>query len=230
MRDSSSYGTSGGVLERPIDTSMLSEAERYDLYRLLIERVGIFDTRPGHVNLIGIRGYLNGRPTENRPDRYDDTIATVFIDGGRKRVEEYESTTDPGKPYTEKPLNSAGCAHLMEGRQYLYKPGKHNGRDALVQAGPVTVWRDRDKDHARDAGELVEEGWFGINIHNGGTGEVVGEWSAGCQVIRGGEQGAAWQSFLRRVSQHPAPTLRYALVNRTALVHAPNPRSYYPVG
>ena len=43
-----------------------------------------------------------------------------------------------------------------------------------------------NKSGIRTDSSLVETGWFGINLHAGGTGSNVKNWSAGCQIIWGG--------------------------------------------
>jgi len=200
----------------PLDFGALPEEERYDLFQEVISAVGEFDARIGYINVLGIRGYQNGRATEDAPDRYNDTIAVLWRDGSGRHVREYEATVDPGAYWTENPMKPEGVAHLVDG-QYLYQSGRHKGRPALVQAGPVTVWRDRNQDDDRDPGEKVETGNFGINIHDGGSDARVGRYSAGCQVVRGGGAGAAWQEFLSLVGMHPGSTIRYTLVDRSAL-------------
>jgi hypothetical protein len=45
-------------------------------------------------------------------------------------------------------------------------------------------------------GRLLVHGWFGINIHAGGSGVSVGPNSAGCQLIAGGWKGAPWLDFI----------------------------------
>ncbi len=210
---------------RPRDDSGLSrsgasEATLYGRYKAVIERIGRFDSRRRAINLLGIRGYRDGRPVSNSPDRYNDTIAVIWRDAaGRKRVREFLASVDPGQYWTDNPMRSAGCAHLVDG-QYRYKTGLHKGRPGLVQAGPVTIWRDGDRDHEQGAGETVETGYFGINIHDAGTGSRVGKWSAGCQVVHGGRTGTAWQELLELADDHPTDTIYYTLVDRAVLGHS----------
>ena len=195
----------------------LSERALYDRYRAVMQRVGEFDGTPLALNLLGIRGYLNGRAVKNEPNAYNDTIAAVWIDRrGNPRVREYQGSVDPGHCYTDTRIERQGCAHLVDG-QYLYQRGRHNDQPALVQAGPVTVWRDRDLDHDQNPGETRETGNFGIDIHSGGTGTEVGRWTAGCQVVRGGEGGPNWQELLELIESHPHHKFRYTLVDRAVL-------------
>ena len=58
-----------------------------------------------------------------------------------------------------------------------------------MQAAPVTVYRDGNKDDALDY-VAPETGMFGINIHRAnrnGVSFYVDKWSAGCVVIAGAD-------------------------------------------
>lgn len=101
----------------------------------------------------------------------------------------FQATTDPGLYWRENLDNVKGVAMVVPG-QYrgLWKRGLHQGKyDALVQAAPVTVFRDgnRDATLAPNAA-VVETGLFGINCHRAresGASANVDKWSAGCQVV-----------------------------------------------
>lgn len=174
----------------------------------------------GRVNVVGIRAaepddrsnpqHAAITRTKNSPDRYNDTLAVVAPDG---RVTVYPATVDPGRTWTQAPMNPQGCANLLNG-QYKYEQGIHKGHKAFVQAGAVRVWRDKNRDFARNGRDIVDTGWFGINLHAGGLSERVGPFSAGCQVIWGGWGGAPWKSFYRSVSTAPnSPWFHYTLLD-----------------
>lgn len=165
-----------------------------DLIRRAVSAAGFGIPAPNRLHLLGVRGAtplspISLRPGPNVPDRYNDSLV-VF--GTSLRA--FLASVDPGAGPTQHPSNPAGCAHLVNGH-WVYQLGLHKGHPALVQAAPVTVWRDRNKDQNRDPREVTEAGWFGINIHAGGNGLAVGGNSAGCQVIHGGWDGEAWQAF-----------------------------------
>lgn len=153
-------------------------------------------------------------PSGNQPGLYDDVIGTF---GTVLLV--FPGSTDPGLRWSRKPMNPEGCAHLMPGA-WEYRLGKHKGITALVQHGDVRVRRDSDRDGSAEAGEPVRSGQFGINIHPGGADgsddspgkDEVGSWSAGCQVIAGGEDGANWQGFIRRFELSGATRFKYYLL------------------
>jgi len=172
----------------------------------------------GQLSVWGVRGAV---PYENSPagvylltlkenvvNAWNDTLGVM---GSSFAI--YKGTVDPGLPYTEDPVNSAGCAHLKDG-YYTYVLGDHKGHEALVQGGPVDIWRDADEDSTEDASELDESGYFGINIH-AGSGDEVDDWSAGCQVVwsANGWSGPQWTDFLNRVKSSGQPSWTYYLLS-----------------
>ena len=193
---------------------------RYDFYKRCVGAAGgEWDGDELAVNIVGVRGWLDGAKVENRADEYNDTIAVSWLESGSKRCAEFVGTVDPGDKYTKSPFKIEGCAHLVDG-QYLYQHGTHKSHEALVQAEPVTVWRDKDKDHEYDEDdEISESGWFGINIHAGGNSKSVGGWSAGCQVIKGGWNGDPWTRFIALCQNHPKSTMRYTLLDGSDAEH-----------
>jgi hypothetical protein len=157
---------------------------------------------PGQLHLLGVRGAVPVsanvlRPGANHLDRYDDSLVLFGT-----TLHAYRATVDPGKRYTDQPQNAAGCAHLVNG-YWRYQRGLHKGIPALIQAAPVTVRRDRDRDGDDEAGEPVETGMFGINLHPGGNGaQPVGPWSAGCQVIPREGWPSFWEHVLASGQRH----------------------------
>jgi len=186
------------------------------LIRQCLERLGHV-AGSGQLHLLGIRGatpvgsrvILTGA---NAPDRYNDTIAVFGTE-----LSLFEASVDPGQFYTSKPLDKDGCAHLRNG-QWDYQFGTHRGHRALVQAGPVSVWRDRNGDHVQDPHEQVESGYFGIDIHAGGNVASVGPHSAGCQILRGDWNSRSWQVFLRILEMSEQTRFHYYLIDAADLV------------
>lgn len=134
--------------------------------------------KPYNLNIVGYRNRFG------RVNHFDDIIAVYYEKEGEWNHLSYQATTYPGTPNLVKPVNPIGTAILKPG-QYLYKIGKHKGQyEALVQAKPVTVYRDRNRDIVYDY-DREESGFFGINIHKASFGaKFVGADSAGCQVIK----------------------------------------------
>ena len=150
------------------------------IIRAAIAQAGLPDPAPGELHLCGVRVGAQGS------DRYDDLL---FVFGSR--LDSFPCTVDPGRTFSAHPENPQGCAHLTWGR-WRYRQGLHKGKPALVQAAPVTVRRDRDRDGVAEANEPLDTGMFGVNIHRGGSSPAVGSWSAGCQVIPVAHWGRFW--------------------------------------
>jgi hypothetical protein len=129
-------------------------------------------------HLIGIRS------KDNINNKFDDIIYVVNGPG----TTPYSCTTNPGRHWLLNMMNPKGTAVLKPG-QYVdsWKLGKHKGQyEALVQAKPVTVYRDNDKDETAEEQGKEDTGLFGINIHRANPNAIsslIEKWSAGCQVL-----------------------------------------------
>src|SRR5690606_12369635 len=100
-----------------------------------------------------------------------------------------------------------------------YRIGLHrNSYTALVQAKPVTVIRDFDRDAILDYDSGREEtGFFGINIHRASaTGEStrVDKWSAGCQVFANIHQYSEFLKLCRLATSNWGEQLTYTLIRQ----------------
>lgn len=137
------------------------------------------------VNIVGVRNSSTEKKVTNS---FDDWMTLSYKVDGVWQFHIWSCTTDPGTTHTvEKLLSTKGVARLVPG-QYrgTHQIGLHQGKySALVQRGPVKVYRDANKDMTYDENS-TEEGLFGINIHRSsatGTSVRVDGWSAGCQVF-----------------------------------------------
>jgi len=131
------------------------------------------------LNIFGIRN-KNGKTNS-----FDDLMGCIYLWDGEWRSHYWRATVDPGLYWLENPMNVKGTAVLCPG-QYrgAYEIGEHKGKAALVQVGPVKVWRDPNRDKSIDTWGEPDEGFFGINIHRAGkSSKLVNRWSAGCQVF-----------------------------------------------
>jgi hypothetical protein len=133
---------------------------------------------------------LGVRNESTVPDRFDDEIHVLFRNSSKTWVHYiFPATTDPGTYWLQKPLSPQGTAILKEGQyKNAYQIGLHRGKYyALVQARPVTVLRDYDRNAVLDFKNGREDtGLFGINIHHAsesGTARTIDQYSAGCQVF-----------------------------------------------
>lgn len=141
----------------------------------------VFDT--GRVNLCGVR------TSDMEANKFNDYIIMFYFFDGMWNFFPFVGTTDPGTFWRQNPENVAGTAILKPG---YYKDshmvGLHRGYKALRQRGPVTVYRDANRDTKLDVTGMKEDtGVFGINVHRANelvASVQVDKWSAGCQVIQ----------------------------------------------
>lgn len=155
------------------------------------------------VCLVGIRGYYRdsmGAVGRNDVGVFDDAIIVVSPNVHAAFNGNVDPTRLGWNPKVRKPM-----AQLKPG-VYRYKLGKHGLRTknpyrALVQAGPVTVFR----------GDKEETGWFGINIHAAGRTTS----SEGCQTVP--RAGGQWDALIALVEaemkRNNAKTVSYVLTH-----------------
>lgn len=171
-----------------------------------------------NLNIVGIRN------SSSLPDKFDDRIVVFWRYENKWNVKQYKATTKPGLAYLNQPISDDGTAILKEG-QYLgaYNLGLHKGKyKALVQAAPVTVIRDFDRDSNFDFVSGREQtGFFGINIHRAtasGESTIVGKWSAGCQVFANSAQFDEFIDICGNSALNWGNSFTYTLLNNTDLI------------
>jgi|GEM_PF-5193106 len=210
-------------------------SRKYDYYREAIENTAsrtdanpynsatvkqyTFETDFNVVNLLGIRGWRDGRHIRNFKNLFNDTIVALWqgcplphpsthADDAsctcqrKKNVLEVRATVEPGcYDFWD---NKIGDGYLLQG-QYIYKVGVHAGKRTALRCAnkQFKVWRDISKTGIRDWGgvtSVIEEGNFGQNIHSSSSSKrepyPVGNWSTGCQVIRGDMKSEEVRSIL----------------------------------
>lgn len=142
-----------------------------------------FSIDPRRVNVVGIRS------SSDASNKFDDFVGVLLNDrGGFWNLRLFRGTTDPGLYYLANPMNVSGTAIVVPGQyRNSHKIGKHQGKySALVQAAPLRVWRDANRDEKYDHASEQDAENAGINIHRASEDHdstVVDKWSAGCQVI-----------------------------------------------
>lgn len=165
------------------------------------------DTGHGQVNIIYVEG-LNedGTLNDDAPDKWNDLRVVLGFDGDKPVIlGRWVATTEPGRYYTEHPINSKGAARIAFGQYTAWRVGMHRGdHEALVQRGTVTVCRDLNQDMVR-TGDATDTGSdFGINQHGPSgvdeAGDTVGKFSAGCLV---GKTMAGHKAFMAIVKSDP---------------------------
>jgi hypothetical protein len=106
-------------------------------------------------------------------------------------------------------MRSTGTAALAPGR-YVFKPGAHKGAyPCLVQAGPVSVYRDANRDSVLDVDPttIATGDTWSIQVHRANErhrSSVVGRWSAGCVVVADPDD---YDAMLALVIVQPRTTL-----------------------
>ena len=132
---------------------------------------------------------IGTRSAANEKNKFDDYI--YLIKGPIMYV--FTCTTNPGTHWLKNLLNPKGTAVLKPG-QYIdsWTLGLHQGKyRALVQAKPITVYRDNNKNDLAEENGKEDTGMFGINIHHANSSaisSIIDKWSAGCQVLNDPEQ------------------------------------------
>lgn len=161
----------------------------------------------GKRNIVYVEGMnVDGTLNDDRPNWFNDIRCVFeFINGQPKMLGIWSATTEPGRFYTQQPLNPSGCARIQFGQYRAWQVGYHGTRqvhEALVQRGSVTVCRDLNKDFKRIGDKLHTGSDFCINQHWGGDSPVedIGRWSAGCLV---GRTMDGHREFMKIVKEDP---------------------------
>ena len=165
------------------------------------------------VNIIGVRNATTGNKVTNV---FDDILTLSYKDDkGVWQYHEWMNTTEPGKKGVMEYHNPNGVARLVEG-QYRgsHALGLHQGKyEALRQAKPVKVWRDKNKDMIFDETK-IDEGVFGINIHKAGQDSTwVENWSEGCQVFKRVKDFDEFMKIVKKASKIHGNSFSYTLIN-----------------
>jgi len=171
----------------------------------------------GKPNIVGIR---NASPDAD--DSFNDLCWVWWTDGGQEVSHSYTITTHPGFTYLQNPIaGTTGTAILVPGQYFdTWELGMHKGKQfALCQNdGPVKVYRDNNKDTILTCDpKTIESGYFGIDLHHGSINDtnVIGPWSAGCQVWRfSGPHEDLMQDLKALSAKYGYSSFSYTLVNQ----------------
>ena len=195
---------------------LIKEQFRKALQSKGYEFFGLENKAAHNINIIGVRS------DEDIFNKFDDALVVIYRDTDKNwEVRSYSITTDPGKIWLEKPMNSKGTAILVP-NQYrsVYRIDGHGQTKypALCQrGGEVEVYRDSDLNSEldREAG-TIEKGWFGINIHRShkaSEAELVGAYSAGCQVFKNVKDFDDFMKLANKSSDKFGNSFTYTLIN-----------------
>lgn len=149
------------------------------------------------INIVYFEGIDTDLVTLNSDslDGWNDVRCLITDDG--EVLMSAAATTEPGRHYTETPMNPRGAFRIQLNTQFkdAWQFGKHFTQDALVQCGDITGHRDLNRDGARTNDKLDTGSGFGVNQHTTSNAPGnVGKWSAGCLV---GRYPTAHQRFLQ---------------------------------
>lgn len=171
-----------------------------------------------NLNIIGVRH--EGSKVTNH---FDDCIVVIYNTETQENVKRiFPCTTLPGKKAMEHPMNIKGTAILQEGQHRgCWKIGYHKGKyKALVQAKPIPVYRDGNKDDKFDlTPTCVDKGIFGVNIHKAGDNStLVDGWSYGCTVFQKAIDFAAFMRLVEKSATLYGNSFTYTLINEKDLL------------
>ncbi|MFB2881826.1 hypothetical protein [Floridanema aerugineum] len=138
-------------------------------------------------NIIYVEGMdVEGNFNNDAPNQFNDV--RLVLSNDFHLLGNWSATTEPGRFYTEHPMNPKGAARIAFGQYKAWAVGMHGNsqpHEALIQVAEVMVYRDSNKDGLR-IGDGVDRGLFGINQHWGYDlpPDNIGRASAGCLVGR----------------------------------------------
>lgn len=204
-----------------IETTFGNKVHNADFQKILTNKGYAFFTKGEYnLNIIGVR-----RASNKVSNKFEDYLVLIYnTPKGETLKRIFPITTVPGKKAMIHPTNIKGTAILKEG-QYrgAYKIGLHKGKyKALVQAKPLPVYRDGNKDDKFDLSPLsIDKGIFGINIHKAGEGPkgstLVDGWSYGCQVFAKNLDFSAFMRLVEISAKLYGNSFTYTLLNEDDL-------------
>ena len=195
----------------------MSESEKYNYYRKIIEQYGEFDIENNKRNLLGFRKQTDA-DINNKHGQYDDFLAMVWMSSGTPFVREYTRfNTDPISRYLAKDfgVDADGDGRKDLGRipagHYKYMCGKqkskHYGLSYLIPMQEIIAERDTNHDGLFQPEEKRATSKRTMLIHKGGEYDTG---SAGCQTLPPTEFDRFWLDL--KANGDPG-TLGYTLVN-----------------
>jgi len=197
-----------------VDTSKMTEAQKYDHYKGLIEQNGgKFKSGPNERNIISLRTETSTKANGGQ-GVYDDKTAMLWTDkNGGKHVKEYKSNTEPSSRYEGRygeDVNRDGRLDLgrMRPGSYEFRTGSSSTLgNVLRPTKNMTVDRDTNHDGRFNDGASGSAGQSML-FHAGGN-SMTG--SAGCQTMPPAEYARFWRDL--NANGNPG-NIGYTLINR----------------
>lgn len=215
---------SDAVDQRGATAMLASDAERHfplvagtdlagRIIQAMLKRGDWIQRAPECINIVYVEAMSpDGMKNDNAPNAFNDLRVAVEIAAGGvpKIAGAWEGTTEPGRYWTDHPMDPKGAARIGFGQYKSWAVGMHHAggpgaHEALVQVAPVTVYRDLNKDYQR-RGDAPDKGLFGINQHWGYDlpKNDLGRSSAGCLVGRSKVGHIAFKALLRNDPRYRA--------------------------
>lgn len=164
---------------------------------------------PGFLNIVYVEGAdADGTPNADKFNEFNDRRIVIAIEGGKPKILlNCLGTTEPGKFYTDNPINTGGAARI-DFNQYkawrvgIHRAGRPTAHEALVQVGVISVFRDLNKDGKRTGDRIDVGSSFFVNQHSGHNAPAgnIGKASAGCLVGRSHDE---HRGFMKLVKTDP---------------------------
>lgn len=174
------------------------------------------------LNIVGVRN------ANIKSDLFDDKYIVFYRLDKNWKIHYLSCTTDPGKAELIDPsfpaAQQAGTFILKDNEQYrgawtLGYHGAGNWRHVgLLQTSAVKGYRDNNRDEILDLlPNTITEGFYGINHHSAllwKDTEIVGRWSAGCQVINKVNEYKFLVDLWQRAAKIWGPRFSYTLLHK----------------
>ena len=187
-----------------------------DTYKIKLPVFGDYTT-------FGIRGAIPDKdgdiiPTKNEFNKYDDTIG--WLTPTKRYIT--QGTVEPGKKYTDTPMNPNGVFYLRNGL-YVMIRAKHFGNEAFnlcgkYPKGPLEGYRDtlrlgKNPFSINSKAKIFTDA-TGVDIHAMGNNvnDIAGQ-SAGCQGTLGDWKSEAWLKFKAPLYLAKQKEFLYCLLN-----------------
>ena len=149
---------------------------------------------------------------------FDDTLGFINID----ECQVFLGTVDPGKYYTDNPMNKNGCFHLNNGLWVMVK-ATHMGKPAFhypnpqPDGKPLLGWRDTNRNGKDEERNIIAKDATGVDCHAMDRVTIIGAGSAGCQGVANGWNGKEWKTFKETLYASKQRSYLYCLLDFSEL-------------
>lgn len=177
---------------------------------------------PGFLNIVYVEGAdAGGTPNADKFNVFNDRRIVFAIADGKPQIKlNVLGTTEPGKHFTDKPMNAGGAARIAFNQYKAWRVGIHRQseptrHEALVQVGVLSVHRDLNKDGKRTGDAIDVSSGFAINQHSGHDADVnnIGRASAGCLVGRKHDEHKEFMKIVKTDARFKKATQGYKFIS-----------------